>query len=275
VTQLVELIPFAKEIPGVLVYDLALEGLLSLDDTIDKYLIDLPPWSSNITVLDLLFYASGLPNIDFKLIKNDSLAYDYLKSNKSINPTSKYIYSNWNNFILAKIVENVVNKEFQVYVQENYFNKLEIYNSFYDSTITSITDSMTSAYSSEFGNDQTGHPNFKRFKLCYAPLYMTTGDVLKWIEFVHDKYRREMKYSQHFFRETSLESQGPLGVIQHQNGKVTLHTHGGYSYSYGTATYRNYHNGIAVISMTNKNRGTEVIDFHNKVLDILRSNGLN
>jgi len=128
-------------------------------------------------------------------------------------------------------------------------------------------DNLTYGFSDTYGNDQDGHPNFKLFQLFYSPLYMTIYDVLKWIEFVHLKYEVENTPTCLLFQPyNNVEKPGPLGLIRFKNKQVTTHIHGGFAYSYGLSTYRNYINGMAIILMTNKNQGEFLQELNDSIL---------
>ncbi len=264
----------AKEIPAIAIYDLILNNQLSYDDTLKNILTDLPDWSKKLNIRDLLFYNCGLPPMNFQIIQNDALAYDFLRSMPSSNfmRAGKYSYSNWNNFILAKIAEEMTGERFQFLVASRYFEKLGIRDSFYSGTATDTSKNMTTSFSDVFGPDETGNPKFKRFELCYGPLYMTARDVLKWIEYIYQRHYLGGQNTREFYAPTSLERQGPLGILQFDQGKLNIHIHGGFAFSYGTSTYRNYNNGIAIILMTNNNKGVNLEELSEFIIRILSSN---
>ncbi len=266
----------AKEIPAVSILDLILKGRLSYEDTVDKFIKYLPEWSKHVTIVDLLFYKSGLPPLNFRKVQSDQQGMDLLSklTRLPFEPGSRYLYNNWNNFLLTRIVEEVTDTDFDSWVHENYFDKLEIRNSFYGSTAPEETHNMTRAFTQKFGDDEVANPNFKHFKLCYAPLYMTIHDVYKWIEFIFSKHTKHGQISRRFFQSTNLHQQGPLGIIQHYDGGVSIHRHGGYAYSYGCLTYRDYEHGITIILMTNKNEGFELKDLQDRIMEALDSNGI-
>jgi len=109
---------FSKEIVAIAIYDLMVGELLSYDDTVDQFLKDLPVWSKKITISQLLFYKSGLPLFNFRKVRNDNQALIYLKEDAQLvfEPGKGYLYSNWNNFILAKIIEEVTQVEFKYWI---------------------------------------------------------------------------------------------------------------------------------------------------------------
>lgn len=261
----------AKEVPGMLIFDLIQQGVLDYEDRLSKFFPSLQGWANAVKVKHLLFYRSGLPTINFREIKNDTLAMDYLNSLPELlsQPDSLYIYSNWNNFLLAKIIESVNGVNYQDYVQEAYFKKLGIHHALFGSTMPRQTENMTLSFTDELGHDITSNPNFKIFQLCYSPLYMNINDVLRWLEYVKDTYTKLDNKSTLFFKPTTIRAQGALGALKYANDKVHIHAHGGYAYSFGTSTYSNYKSGLVLIVMTNNNKRVDPIELSEKILQLL------
>jgi len=100
-----------KEIPAIAIMQLEENKLLNLNDPIKKYLENLPNWSNNITVLNLLQYTSGLPKINWRKhteINDEALTNDLLEiSDLEFTPGESYLYTNYSPFLLSKIVESI------------------------------------------------------------------------------------------------------------------------------------------------------------------------
>ncbi|MDO1498891.1 serine hydrolase domain-containing protein [Winogradskyella maritima] len=119
-----------KEFPAVSIMQLQEKNLINLDDKISKYILELPNWSEEISVQNLLQYSSGLPTIGWDIYfskginVNDNDILEELKSIKNLEfePGSDYLYSNSNPILLIKIVENITKTTFNRYLQENIFN---------------------------------------------------------------------------------------------------------------------------------------------------------
>lgn len=264
----------AKEIPGIAILDLIAEGKLSYQDNLSNYLDYLPSWSRKITIRDLLFYESGLPHMNLLTSNSDKNAINDIKKIDSLlfEPRSSYLYSNWNNFLQAQLVETVVGIDFQSYIKRRYFDPLKMYGAIYTSNPPKITKNITKSYHRLIGDDALNNSNFKHFELCFGPLYMTPQDLLKWVEYVRIKYQKDGVGSKEFFTETTVEKQGPLGVIEKALNKVSIHRHGGAAYSFETLIYRNYRDGIAIILMTNSSRPHELDRLSDSILEILNKN---
>lgn len=262
----------AKEIPGIIILDLIIEGSLKFDDKIDQFLGDIPESIKSITIEDLLFYKSGMPILDLNTIRNDLQAKKILPSiTLEIEPGSNYLYSNWNNLLQVYLIEEVLNSNYNTIVTSKYFAPLKIKNSFFGRTKNQVTHNMTKSFSNQFGNDEDGNPKFKDFQFSFGPLFMTIGDIFLWIEHIGSRYDHSGKSVRKFFRKTTMEKQGPLGIIDQEDGKILRHLHGGYAYSYGTSTYKNYKTDLTLIIMTNCNENNIIQHLEKSILKVLEN----
>lgn len=107
---------------------------LSLDDPIKKFLSDEIPNKKmqEITIRQLLTHTGGTGKIegDFRVIQTPKGFIDVTKNNDPLNP-GECSYSNLGFVLLGAIIENVSNKDYYTYVQENIFKVAEMKNSDY------------------------------------------------------------------------------------------------------------------------------------------------
>ena len=264
----------AKEIPGIAILDLIQNGKLAFDQNINTVLKDLPAWADEITIEHLLFYRSGLPPIKFQSSNSDHNANRDLRNIPRLlfKPGQGYLYSNWNNFLQAQIIQAKTGMNFQTYVNDKYFKPLGIRESFYASTSPVESKNMTRSFSLRLGDDELHNPNFKKFELCHAPLYMTIEDLFRWVEFVSRKYEAEKMEVVSFFKPTDIYNQGPLGVMEYDQSKNLIHKHGGAAYSFRTLIYRNYQTGFTILIMTNKESPRHQLnEIRDSIIDIMES----
>ncbi|WP_017731585.1 serine hydrolase domain-containing protein [Nafulsella turpanensis] len=123
-----------KEFPGVAIMQLKEAGLLTPDDTLSLFMPHLPAWADKITIRNLLQYSSGLPRIKWdSYFENNQVAReDEIVQNLSdlkkleFQPGTDYLYSNYNPFLLMRIVEIVSEQSFQDYVEQKLLRPFEI-----------------------------------------------------------------------------------------------------------------------------------------------------
>jgi CubicO group peptidase (beta-lactamase class C family) len=110
----------AKEFNGVGIMLLKEERNLSLDDKVSKYLPELPAWANKISILNLLQYTSGLPNIKWETVKSDADIMNDLKKLDTLlfEPGTNYYYNNNNVFLQRRIIERITGMPFNAFVKQ-------------------------------------------------------------------------------------------------------------------------------------------------------------
>jgi CubicO group peptidase (beta-lactamase class C family) len=119
-------------------------GLLSLDDSVRKYIPELPPYAQTVTLRQMLHHTSGFRDILGLLELSGRNAGDVhskeewiglIARQKALNyqPGEEYLYSNTTYFPLAETVARASGKPFSAFAAENIFRPLEMTHArFYD-----------------------------------------------------------------------------------------------------------------------------------------------
>lgn len=86
----------SKEFNAVGIMMLKEQGKLSLDDKVSKYINGLPAWADKISIKNLLQYTSGLPDIKWLVVKNDTDIFNGMKEISALmfEPGTNYAYNN-------------------------------------------------------------------------------------------------------------------------------------------------------------------------------------
>jgi CubicO group peptidase (beta-lactamase class C family) len=130
-----ELASVSKQFTAMIIMMLAEEGRLDIDDSILKYIPDLP--YENITIRNLLNHTSGLPDYQevmdqhwdkSKVAGNeDNIAYLIkYKPAKRFSPGDKYEYSNTGYMLLASIAEKASGQDFIALCRQKIFTPLQM-----------------------------------------------------------------------------------------------------------------------------------------------------
>jgi CubicO group peptidase (beta-lactamase class C family) len=115
------------------------EGLLDYDDTLRKYIPELP--YHKLTIRHLLNHRSGLPDYmhfsdknwdQSKPLSNEDMIRIMVGNNIQLAfpPNGSFDYCNTNYALLATVVERISGKPFDVFVRENIFDPLDMDDSF-------------------------------------------------------------------------------------------------------------------------------------------------
>jgi tetratricopeptide (TPR) repeat protein len=99
------------------------QGHISYDDTLSKYLPDLPIWANQVTIKHILKHTSGLPDIKYgrNLTTND--AVQQLMNIKKLDyvPGDGYHYGNLHSVLRSMIIEKVSGQPQDAFIKENIF----------------------------------------------------------------------------------------------------------------------------------------------------------
>ena len=140
----------AKEFNAVGIMMLKEQGKLSVDDKVSKYLPQLPAWAEKVSIKNLLQYASGLPDLKWKTIKNDAVAIDSLKriTKLDFEPGTKYAYNNTNTLLQRQIIEQITGMTFDDFVAQKMLKPLKMTRSIVDPGDS--TPLMAKSYNNNF-----------------------------------------------------------------------------------------------------------------------------
>ncbi len=140
--SVIQLASITKPITATVILQLLEEGKLNLEDTITKYLSNLPDYYHKITVKQLLSHRSGLSPypyychemIDNKsnLISNDTVlcVIDFHNPKPYYTPGKRYNYCNTNYMLLASIIEHIEKQRYVDVIDKRIIQKCNMKDSF-------------------------------------------------------------------------------------------------------------------------------------------------
>ncbi len=250
-----------KEFPAVLIMQLKEENKLKLEDKINKYLPELPKWSEQISILNLLQYTSGLPQIDWnkyfsedKVVTNQAIMDDLRAIEKlEFTPGEDYIYTNNCPFLLIKIIERISKKGFVDYINEKLFIPFKLEATIIKNQYPYLDKKMMAMpFNKEFKEDAY------KVKTPTILFTSTTGDLYNWVSKLN-AYKIITKESlQIIAQKANLENdnmQAPLGDCSFEDDQITTHTHHGTVGNYEGLVQQYNKKDLTIVILTNrKNR---------------------
>ncbi len=156
-----------KMFTAVTVLKLQEKGLLSINDSIYRYLPSHPFIDRGITIQQLLNHSSGLTDILKNGFQNAPFTHPETDfSDKALfqridtlefEKGTRFNYCNTNYFLLAKIIEKVTDKTWEMNIQELILNPLQLKNTFpyYSNTIENLAHPIID------GVDLDAYPKFQ------------------------------------------------------------------------------------------------------------------
>lgn len=257
------------------------EGKLSFNDDIRKYLPDLPEYERPVTIKNLLYHTSGLP--DHSLIglaglqTDDVLTQEYilklLKTQKNLAyvPGDKFVYINTGYTLLAAIVEKVSGQTFKEFTRQNIFEPLDMINSHFHDDYEEIIKHRAYSYQAV---DSIKYSNYWSNQSWYGAfgLYTTVDDLVKWfLNFENPKIGSTAVIKQMY--ECGVLNNGKrlnyaFGLeVDNRKGFKRI-GHGGITAGYSAYTYRYPDANLGVIILSNSN-SFNLDAIVNKIEDIL------
>ena len=181
----------AKQFTAASLVLLQLDGKLSLDDPVRKYIPELPDYGSPLTIRHLLNHTSGLRDWGTVMsltgagrgerVISQDLALDVITHQKALDfkPGAEYSYSNSGYNLAAIIVERVSKQKFPAFVEARLFKPLGMSNSSWRDDYQRIVPGRAQAYSRQgTGPWKLNMP----FMNVYGNggMLTTVGDWMKW-----------------------------------------------------------------------------------------------
>lgn len=187
----------SKQFTAAAIVRLSLEGKLSLDDDIRKYIPEVPDFGHLITFNNLIHHTSGIRDQwslqrlagwrpDDLITEKDIL--DMLTRQKALNflPGEEYLYCNTGFTLAAIAVKRITGVSLREYADSVFFKPLGMTNTHFHSDHAEITPNRTSAYSKDDkGIWKISIPVFDNYGA--TSLFTTVEDLAKWDENFYTK----------------------------------------------------------------------------------------
>ncbi len=207
-----------KTFTSAAVLRLVQEGRIQLEDPVYKYFPEFP--YTAVTIKMLLNHRSGLPNYLYYLEDNGWNKKVYVNNSDVLNtlqqwqptqaykPNSKFNYCNTNYVLLAMIVEKVAGMPFSQYMKENFFEPLQMKNTF----VFTLSDTLNANHSFD-AHGRLWRLDFTDGTYGDKNIYSTPRDLLKW---------DQSFYNQTFLKGKILDS----AYTPYSNEKPSMHNYG-------------------------------------------------
>jgi CubicO group peptidase (beta-lactamase class C family) len=196
-TSIFHVASISKQFTAAAIIMLSLEGKLSLNEDIRKYLPEVPDFGHVITFNHLIHHTSGIRDQwdlqelagwrDGDLITEDDVL-EMLHRQVALNfiPGSEYYYCNTSYTILGVAVKRITGVSLREYSDSVFFKPLGMVNSHFHSDHSEVTPNRTSAYQKdEQGNWKIYIPVFDNYGA--TSLFTTVEDLSKWDENFYSK----------------------------------------------------------------------------------------
>lgn len=123
-----------KQFTAAAILKLEMKGKLSVSDTIDKYLKNIPNDKKSITLHHLLTHSAGFPDAvgrDYETLDKQTFLKKAFDTKLISKPGEKFEYSNVGYSLLAAIIERVSGRSYEHFLRENLFLPAAMHNTGY------------------------------------------------------------------------------------------------------------------------------------------------
>jgi CubicO group peptidase (beta-lactamase class C family) len=156
-------------------------GLLSYEDTLDKYFPEFPDYAKDVTIRHMMTHTSGIPdhyglNAYKKGLTNNDVLELLIKQDKlDFTPGERYSYSNGGYVLLSMIVAKVSGSPFHVFMKENIFDPLGMENTLvYDESAPKVPNRAVGY------NGMNALDDYEIFTTGAGGMYSTLDDLFTW-----------------------------------------------------------------------------------------------
>ena len=247
---------------------LALEGKLSLDDDVRKWLPELPEYEAPITLRHLVHHTGGLRDYlnlfplagagDYYSVSREQLLAMISRQRAPAFPAGeRYEYSNTGYMLLAHALERAGSKSLGELARERIFEPLRMDSSLmYENREEIIPRRATGYHRDDDGRLRIVH-NYNFEIAGDGQLYTTVEDLLRWDHYLHGAEKPPIHGS--MLTEGTLNNGDPIGYAQgvvpgEYRGLRTV-GHGGHSWGFLTELRRYVGPGLSIAISCNAEYG--------------------
>lgn len=245
-----------KEFSGVAVMRLIEMGHVELKAPVSDYLKGYPSWAEDITVEQLFTYTSGLPEVPWGTLQDrygDISEHNLKRALKADTklvaaPGDKFIYSNYNPFLLIQIVEAVGKQPYAVYLEENLFAPIDIKHAVFPSRYPYLDKELMA-----LPMTPTGEVDNVPYTLPNMSLALTAEDLMKWLQSLY-MFKTLSQESLELLSQQQAD-RSPLGQMKWSENTISDHRHHGSSGNFEAAIRYIPERSRIIVILTNMKQG--------------------
>lgn len=262
-----ELASLTKQFTAAAILLLAHESQLSLDDSLTRFIDDVPDGWRAITIRQLLCHSAGLAH-RFEQTFHGVFLMDYstedmLRSAKATPmiaaPGTDWEYSDQGYFLLGLVIERVTGHSYAAFLRERFFEPLNMKET-YRLEQARIIPNRVAGYTITNGTLRNIRRDWQFGLMSHFGVMSSISDMVKWEKalvertILPDSVLRQLWSPAYIFRQdTTTESVLGYGFgwwINQKNGRRFVE-HSGFT---GTSYFRDLETQLAVIVLTNRDQ---------------------
>ncbi|MEM9687404.1 MAG: serine hydrolase domain-containing protein, partial [Bacteroidota bacterium] len=185
----------SKQFTAMGIVLLHLQGKLSIDDDIRKYLPELPEFEVPVTIRHMMHHTSGLRSLHALLelagwrsddTRTNKDLYRFMQRQRHLNftPGAEYLYCNTGYMFMADIIERITGEPFAVWMQTSIFEPLGMLNTYVEDVYNRVVPNNATSYY----NTKNGFERAVEYwgYVGSGNMHATTNDLMRWLSNFYD-----------------------------------------------------------------------------------------
>lgn len=200
------------------------QKLFSLDDSVRKYIPELPSYAQAVTIRQMLHHASGFRDVWSIIdVSGRSLAdthttkelFQLIVRQKALDfePGTEYQYNNTNYFLLGEIIRRASGKSLAQFAEANMFHPLGMTKTHFHDDRSMVVPGRVSAYSPTRSGEFTVNWSTNFDNVGSGGVMTTVDDLLRWDQNYYANRLGDGSLIQELAAPFTLANGQPLGVI--------------------------------------------------------------
>jgi len=181
----------SKQFTAMGIVLLQMQGKLSIDDDIRKYLPELPDFGAKITIRQMLHHTSGLRSLHAMLglagwrdddSRTNEDLYRFMNMQRDLNfkPGSEFMYCNTGYMLMVKIIEEVTAEIFPDWMKKNIFEPLGMNHTYVEDQYNRVVANNATSYHQLIDGNYLRAVEYWGYTGS-GNVHSTTNDLLKWL----------------------------------------------------------------------------------------------
>ncbi len=271
-----------KQFTAIAILQLAEQGKISLQDSLQQYVKDFPFKGYTITIENLLTHTSGIadysnadtthnPYIERGDFTPQQIIKYFSYQPLEFKPGTKYNYSNSGYVLLGYIIEKVTGKNYHDYIQENVIKRAGLTHTLYAHE-HAIVPKRVSGYTRDQGYYENAEYQSLSIAFACGDLMSTVEDLYQWNNALLDyklvkKETLEKAFSPYKLENETETNYGYGWFVNEVNGSKCIHHEGQVNGFISLEQYFPKEN-VFVAVMTNMQSGEDSTDFSTKRFEL-------
>lgn len=252
----------SKQFTAAAILLLAQQGKLNINESISRYLKEVPLSKQSITIHHLLTHSSGIPGgdliEDFELISKEEVANRIFSTPLEFEPGTSWRYSNAGYNLLALVIEAVSKQSFEVFLRKKLFEPYGLENTIVAGSKKIVDVEFASSLKGSIDYGSPGQWKYNIRTLGGGNIFSTVTDLNRWFQVLrNNKFLKKEYIKLMFSPQIQVHKDEWYGygwfVFKDSEASIRMIEHGGdYEKGYNCAFHYFPQKEVTIIILNNR-----------------------